>query len=75
MEVALDGVRLGRTAVDAPFPRFYERACDLAAGPHEVRLTFLNDYYDPATGANRDLFLKRLIVYQNEPTKSISGSE
>jgi hypothetical protein len=75
MEVALDGVRLGGTAVDAPFPRFYECACDLAAGPHEVRLTFLNDYYDPATGANRDLFLNRLIVYQNEPTESNSGSE
>ncbi len=75
MEVALDGVRLGGTAVDAPFPRFYECACDLAAGRHEVRLSFLNDYYDPATGANRDLFLNRLVVYRNEPPKSNSGSK
>ncbi len=74
MEVALDGVRVGGTAVDAPFPRFYECTRDLAAGRHELRLTFLNDYYDPATGANRDLFVSRLVVYQNEPTKSISGS-
>jgi hypothetical protein len=74
MEVALDGVRVGGTAVDAPFARFYECTRDLAAGRHELRLTFLNDYYDAATGANRDLFVSRLVVYQNEPTKSISGS-
>ncbi len=75
MEVAVDGVRRGGTAVDAPFPRFYECACELAAGFHDLRLTFRNDYYDPATGADRNLFVDRVVVYRSEPSKSNSGSK
>jgi hypothetical protein len=64
MEVAVDGTRRGGVIVDAPFWRFYEMKCGLAAGFHDIRVSFKNDYFDPASGENRDLLLNRVIIYR-----------
>jgi hypothetical protein len=74
MEVAVDGIRRGRTTVDATFWRFYEVECELDAGAHEVKATFCNDYYDPESGRNRDLNVNRIIIYRREPRYVNSGS-
>lgn len=79
MEVVLDGKWFVRTAVDTPFWRFYEMTYDLSAGPHDLKISFLNDYCDPATGSDRDLYVNRIILYRTEPgginfgLKSASG--
>lgn len=75
MEVAVDGVRRGTATVDAAFWRFYELECELGAGPHEVEAAFRNDYYDAASGSNRDLYVNRIVIYRREPGKINSGSK
>ena len=74
MEVRVDGVRRGTTAVDASFWRFYELECELGAGERKVEAVFCNDYYDAASGSNRDLFVNRIIIYRREPGNVKSGS-
>jgi hypothetical protein len=74
MEVAVDGIRYGTTTVDTTFWRFYEMEYELSAGVHEVEAVFSNDYCDPATGSNRDLYVNRIIIYRREPRYVNSGS-
>ncbi|MGD8719845.1 MAG: carbohydrate-binding domain-containing protein [Candidatus Zixiibacteriota bacterium] len=64
MEVSADGWPLGVTAVDAAYWRFYRTSVSCRAGPHRLSVKFLNDYYDPSTGENRDLFVNRVIVFR-----------
>jgi hypothetical protein len=70
MEVAVDGVPIGRTVVDTPYWRFYETELALPRGKYSVRATFCNDYFGPAAAGDRDLFLNRVIVYR----RGLSGS-
>jgi hypothetical protein len=74
MEVAVDGVRRGVATVDATFWRFYEMEYELGAGVHEVKVTFCNDYCDPESGKNRDLYVNRIIIYRREPCYVNYGS-
>ncbi len=74
MEVAVDGICRGATTVGTTFWRFYEMECELGAGVHEVKAVFSNDYCDPATGSNRDLFINRIIIYRREPYDVNYGS-
>ncbi len=69
MEVSIDGKRRGNVTVDSAFWRFYELKSRLAPGFHEVEAVFQNDYCDPKSGEDRDLFLNRLIIYRRWPRR------
>ncbi len=60
---AVDGQTSVSFDVDATnTPTTYERVLTLTAGPHEVGVSFLNDFYDPANELDRNLIIDWLQV-------------
>jgi hypothetical protein len=70
MRVAVDGRSAAEATVDGDYWAFYElsRPFD-KLGPHRVTATFVNDFYDPETKSDRDLFVNRLIMYRRPADK------
>ncbi len=60
--VSVDGTQLGAAQTvtarhGAGAPQAFSFAGDFAPGAHQVSISFLNDLWDPATGADRNLYL------------------
>ena len=59
MVVALDGVQLEEFEVEAVdgAPETYTVRFDTVAGPHAVAVSFINDFYEPDEGIDRNLII------------------
>jgi len=71
MELAVAGKPPRRTVVDSYFWCFYEAEYELGRGENSITVKFTNDYFEPETGENRDLFVNRLVVFRR---RTDSGS-
>jgi hypothetical protein len=65
MTVAVDGELLGTfdVAADASSAQVYQAEVALESGHHEVVVAFINDFWEPATGADRNLLVDWLRLY------------
>ncbi len=65
--VSVDGTQLGAAQAvtarhGAGAPQAFSFAGDFAPGAHQVSISFLNDLWDPATGADRNLFVEGIAL-------------
>jgi hypothetical protein len=65
--VSVDGTQLGAAQAvtarhGAGAPQAFSFAGDFAPGAHQVSISFLNDYWDPATGNDRNLFVEGIAL-------------
>jgi len=73
--VSVDGTQLGAAQAvtarhGAGAPQAFSFAGNFAPGAHQVSISFLNDLWDPATGADRNLYLDGITL--NGATAPIS---
>jgi hypothetical protein len=52
-------MRISRTS---PSPAIFTLKIEVPAGWHEVAIGFNNDYYDPASGTDRNLYVDEITI-------------
>jgi hypothetical protein len=70
MQLRIDGQSKGSVFVNTNSPEIYTFEVEVSAGTHEVSIAFNNDYYDPARGVDRNLYVDKIAVvsYPNGDT-------
>lgn len=65
-ELRIGGKTAGAFSVTAKdqAPQWFECHAELPAGRHEMQIWFLNDYYDPKTKADRNLWVHEMRIRQ-----------
>ena len=72
VEVSVDGGRSGSVTTEGDAWETYYVAANVPEGEHTLRLAFVNDAHDPATGEDRNVRLDR-VVYG--PTPSLESKQ
>jgi hypothetical protein len=62
MELLIDGQSKGSVFVNTNTPEIYTFEIEVSAGMHEVTIAFGNDYYEPATGIDRNLYVDKIAI-------------
>jgi hypothetical protein len=57
VQIALDGQVLGSLSIDSGGWELHSLLVDLPAGRHTLRLSFVNDGWNPSTGADRNVWM------------------
>ncbi|MBX7206781.1 MAG: DUF1592 domain-containing protein [Verrucomicrobiaceae bacterium] len=76
-ELRIGGKTIGAFSVTAKdqAPQWFECKAALPAGRHEMQIWFLNDFYDPKTKADRNLWVHELHVRQGDAKDALSAAE
>jgi hypothetical protein len=62
MELLIDGQHKGSVFVNTDTPQIYTFEVEVSAGTHELTIAFDNDYFDPATGIDRNLYVDKIAI-------------
>jgi hypothetical protein len=62
MQLFIDGQSKGSVFVNTNTPEIYTFEIVVSAGTHEVAVAFNNDYYDPAQGVDRNLYVDKIAI-------------
>jgi hypothetical protein len=62
MQLLIDGQSKGIVFVNTNTPEVYLFKVEVSAGIHEVSIAFNNDYYDPAQGVDRNLYVDKIAI-------------
>jgi hypothetical protein len=62
MELLIDGQRMGSVFVNTTASAIITFEIEVAAGWHEVAIAFNNDYCDPASGTDRNLYVDKITI-------------
>lgn len=60
IRLSVDGEPRGHVTIAGPGPHSATAVTELAAGKHRIELAFVNDFYDPARGEDRNVLLERV---------------
>jgi len=73
MVVQVDGVVLDTVEVTSATSQEYVFPVALSAGNHLLQVGFINDYYDPERGIDRNLFVQRVAVTSGPMARRADG--
>jgi len=74
VELFIDDVKIGEQSVANSRPRTYLFVAKLDAGTHTVKLAFPNDFFDAATGNDRNLYIQQLLVFETGAALAVPGT-
>jgi hypothetical protein len=67
MELLIDGQTQGTVLVNTSTPEVYIFEVEVSAGTHEVTIAFNNDFWDPATRVDRNLYVDKITISYHLP--------
>lgn len=70
VEVSVDGQSCGSVTTEGETWETYQVTATVPQGEHDLRLAFVNDAHDPATGEDRNVHLDRVVYGPTPPLKS-----
>jgi PKD repeat protein len=74
VELFIDDVKIGEQTVANSRPRTYLFVAKLDTGTHTVKLAFPNDFFDKATGNDRNLYIQQLLVFETGAALAVPGT-
>ena len=74
MELLIDDQVTGSVFVNTITPDTFVFDAVISEGVHTVAIGFYNDYYDPATGMDRNLYVDKTIIMSGAATNTIPGT-